>query len=926
MHDEPDIVKTLRAEEIIKTLPLKDQDYPYTKDDAYAVNDTGERCDTPEKVTDNNIELSNLCDFLFENINDLMVLLDIRGRIVKVNKFAYILSGFSAEEVIGKPFWSVTDLFKNDILVAALRLFRGILQGDHIKNYKFEFYDKKKKKHIMMFSTYPIKENGRYKYILLVGRDTTESEKTLEMYRNIVERAEEGILILKDSIVQYVNPALVSMWGGKKEEVIGTSFIDYVAPEDRSRVMEYYKQRVIGKKTPSTYEAVLVRKNGERVYAEINASVIPYDDGLVDLVIIRDITERKRYEERLREREEHFRALVENTDDVIIRYNRECKAVYVNPSLERYTGVSADRIIGKSHTDFGLPSDFVGTVEKAIRRVFETGESYRQEIQLPNGTWLDWLLFPEYSSTGEVLYVVATARDITPRKVYEAKLEESEQRFRSIFDDAFDMIQSVDSKGRFLYVNPAWLSVMGYSSSDVEHLLLTDIIHPDDLPHCVSLFSQIIGGARFERIRARFCAKDGRVVYVEGNASPRYMNGKVIGASCIFRDVTEQRLTEEALRRSEKRFHDLADMLPEPVFETDRYGRLTYGNRKLLEIFGLTDDDVEHGLNVSDVIAPEYLDRFKERFHSRISGNSSIQGNEYVFVKKDGSRIPLLVYSLPIFEDGEVVGTRGVAIDLTDIKKAYAEIKNLLRLKDDFVNQLGHDLKTPLSPLINLLPIVLERETDPKSKEMLKISLSCVNYMKELVVKTIELAKLNSNKISFDIERVDLSALVREVVSREEILFKERNISIENRVNGSLYVEVDKLRIGEVFDNILSNARRYIDKDRGLVIIDAVRDRDYVTVSVKDNGVGLRQDECIAIFNEFYKGDSSRHDLESTGLGLSICKRIIERHGGRIWAESPGLGKGTTIFFTLPCCRGEGCAGNESPKEHTVNEGEESLG
>ncbi|MEM0492979.1 MAG: PAS domain S-box protein [Candidatus Thermoplasmatota archaeon] len=915
MQDEPDIVKTLRVEEIIKSLPLTDQNTVYTNENNTPSEErTLEGYDESDEVTDENLEIQGLCDFLFQNINDLMVFLDLRGRIVKVNKFAYALSGFSKEEVIGKTFWSVTDLFKGDILLTALRLFKDVLQGKHLRSYKFEFYDKKHKRHTMMVSTHPIKENGRWKYILVVGRDITESEEALEVYRNIVERAEEGILILKDSIVQYANPALVSMWGGKKEEVVGTSFIKYIAPEDKDRVVGYYKRRLAGGNVPSTYEAILLRKNGERAYVEINASIIPHGDGLSDLVIIRDITERKRYEENLREREERFRALVENTDDVIIRYNRDCRAVYVNPSLERYTGVSADKIIGKSHADFGLPSDFVNKVEEAIKKVFETGESYRQEIQLPNGTWLDWILFPEYSNSGEVVFVIATGRDITYRKIYEAKLEESEQRFRSIFDDTFDMIQSVDTKGCFLYVNPAWLSIMGYTSSDVEHLLLTDIIHPDDLPHCVSVFSQILGGARFERIEARLCAKDGRVVYVEGNASPRYMNGKIVGAHCIFRDVTEKKLAEEALRKSEKRFRDLADMLPEPVFETDQYGRLTYGNRKLFEIFGLSEDEFKHGLNVIDAIAPEYHNKFKEKFYSKLSGGNEPYGNEYVFIRRDGSRIPAIVYSIPIFEDGKVVGTRGVAIDMTEIKKAYDEIENLLKTKEDFINQLGHDLKTPLSPLINLLPIVLEKEKDPKSKEMLNIILSCVNYMKELVVKTIELAKLNSNKIYFDIERVDLSALIKNIISRDKILFEEKNITVVNRITEPLYVEIDKIRIEEVFDNLLSNARKYINKDKGMVIIDAVCDSEYVTISVKDNGSGLKEEECTAIFNEFYKGDSSRHDLESTGLGLSICKRIVERHGGRIWAESPGPDKGTTIFFTLPWHCKEECTDNAVKK------------
>jgi signal transduction histidine kinase len=233
------------------------------------------------------------------------------------------------------------------------------------------------------------------------------------------------------------------------------------------------------------------------------------------------------------------------------------------------------------------------------------------------------------------------------------------------------------------------------------------------------------------------------------------------------------------------------------------------------------------------------------------------------------------------------------------VNQRTGEVEELLRLKDEFINQLGHDLKTPLMPLTTLIPLLKQKEKDSKKKEWFEVLTRNVDYMKNLVVKTLELAKLNSPNTKFSMEKLNLKDEVDRIIKNNNTLFENGTIEIKNNISNNFKLKADKLRLEELFVNIIENSVKY-NKENGKIFIDAEKNNGYVKVSIKDTGIGMTSDQIKFIFDEFYKADKSRHDFDSSGLGLSICKRIIEKHNGKIWAESPGPGKGTTIFFTLP--------------------------
>jgi signal transduction histidine kinase len=230
------------------------------------------------------------------------------------------------------------------------------------------------------------------------------------------------------------------------------------------------------------------------------------------------------------------------------------------------------------------------------------------------------------------------------------------------------------------------------------------------------------------------------------------------------------------------------------------------------------------------------------------------------------------------------------------------EVNKLLKDKIRFIDNLSHDLGTPLTPIITLLPIILREVSNPKTKEMIETCLRNAEYLKRVVTNARELAEIGS--IDLLLKKENLQEIINEMNNKYKEIFKSYNIVIENRIGSDVFIKTEKNRLMQIFDHITSNAINSMLEAGGKLIFDSRtvnKNEDiFVQVSITDTGTGLTRDQMDRIFNEFYKTDESRHKLDSTGLGLTICKTIIEKHGGKIWVDSHGKGTGTTIYFTVP--------------------------
>jgi signal transduction histidine kinase len=229
------------------------------------------------------------------------------------------------------------------------------------------------------------------------------------------------------------------------------------------------------------------------------------------------------------------------------------------------------------------------------------------------------------------------------------------------------------------------------------------------------------------------------------------------------------------------------------------------------------------------------------------------------------------------------------------------EVNKLLKHKIKFIDSLSHDLATPLTPLISMLPLIKEDIKKKETRELIDVCLKNVEYIKRVITNARELADISSHSLM--LKKENLFDIIDELSKKYEIVFKGYNIEIKNNLGKDIFVKTDKNRLLQLLDHVISNSvnsmpsggtlsfeSKYVKKESG----------PFVQLSVKDTGVGLTREQTDHIFDEFYKTDESRHKLDSTGLGLAICKTIIEKHGGKIWADSHGPGTGSTIHLTVP--------------------------
>ena len=426
-------------------------------------------------------------------------------------------------------------------------------------------------------------------------------------------------------------------------------------------------------------------------------------------------------------------------------------------------------------------------------------------------------------------------------------------------------------------------------------------------------------------LETRMLRKNNDLIDVEVSLSVvKDYYGKIIGSIGIIKDISTQKKMKLAFEQSEQRFKQLYERAPVPYHTLSPDGVITDVKEKWGEVFGFSKDEVI-GRSIFDFVVGSEQETARSSFRTKqLSGQTYTGGHERRYNCKNGEERLFITHDFFSFDThNKVIAVQTTMEDITERKKIEkelydaqqilttvnqdlerkvtertVEVMKLLQQKDAFIHQLGHDLKTPLTPILNLLPTVIQKPDDPKNQERLMIIKRNAHYIYNLVTDILKLVKLNSSTVQLDFTPTLLTDFFATIVKDNQLLFEEKNISLHQNIPRDLTVEIDEVLLRDVITNLLSNSIKFMEIG-GTITINAEKQNDNITFSISDTGIGLTEDQQLHVFEEFYKADSSRHEVGSSGLGLTICKRIIEWHGGRMWVESPGLGKGTTFYFTL---------------------------
>jgi PAS domain S-box-containing protein len=427
----------------------------------------------------------------------------------------------------------------------------------------------------------------------------------------------------------------------------------------------------------------------------------------------------------------------------------------------------------------------------------------------------------------------AVISDITERKAAEAALRESEKKYRALFDNAGEAI-FVAQDGKLVFHNPMTSRMLDYPDEEIRNKPLVDFIHPDDRDMVVNRHMMRLKGEDLPDVYSfRILRRDETPLWVEIRAVLIAWEERPATLNFVS-DVSERKRAEDSLTRSEKRFRELADLLPQIVFELDRKGDLIFANLPGLKSFGYSSEDLQAGINIVSLINPRDREKIQKRFLEVLGGAES-GPREFQARRKDGKEFPILLHADAIFEEGSAIGARGIAIDITEQKRAEETIRASLREKEILLREVHHRVKNNMQVISSLFNLQASQIKDEGALRMLKEG--------QLRIRSMALVHEKLYR-SGDLSKIDFAEYLQSLAAH---LFHFYNIS-SDRVQLETALEGIRLDInsavpcGLLASELITNALKHAFPNgrNGVLRIGLRRKKDgAVELKVADNGVGL---------------------------------------------------------------------------------------
>ncbi len=554
---------------------------------------------------------------LVEDMNDgYFVVQDLR--IVFANARSAEMFGHSIEEVIGS---TVEKLLPPDEVEKLSELYLRTLRGEAVKQqYETTFTRDDGTTVTVEFGPKRMYYAGRPAVSVLM-RDITKRRQMEEAlreseqkYRDVVERAHDMVAIVQDEIVKYINNRSSEMIGYMPKEMIGTPIAEYIHPNESKRTLSDYEQLIRGEHSEPIYETTLLHKDGTQVDVEASMVPITYAGKPAELVIVRDITERRRAQERLRQSEEHYSTLVKSLTDAVFKLRGKL-IIWCNDRVEEIYGYKRDELIGEQATML-IPegvnsSKFVAEVAVAMDKHGYYRGAHR--VKRKDGSLVDIEYTVSKIPNDELIELIVVARDITGRRRMENALRESEEKYRLYFEHTSDVIYSISLEGKILTISPAVERGLGYKPEELigKDMVEAGLATPETFERAAADVARVLEGEQVTATESEFIAKDGTRRFGEVSAAPVFSsNGEAVSIICVARDVTERRKMEDALRRSEQNYRKLFDNTIDGMFVLDAETmRIVFANQVAAKFYGF--DTVEEGLGMNplDFLYPDERER-----------------------------------------------------------------------------------------------------------------------------------------------------------------------------------------------------------------------------------------------------------------------------------------------------------------------------
>ena len=724
-------------------------------------------------------------------------------------------------------------------------------------------------------------------------------------YRILVENINEGALNLsEDGLIVYTNKRFHQLLQLPYEKVIGKNIENFIHPESLELFEQLFSRSLTGDCTGEI--ELLAGSTAIPVYISLT-SLRPNLDTVG--MIISDLTEKKQAEKEIALKETLQNLFRQSPAAIAIMEGPEFIFASANNYYCAMVGRCEQSLIGKP-----LAEAFPETVQQGVvdlyKKVYLSGETMElveREVALLKGSrkelttnFFNSVMQPIKNDKGEVISIMTHVVDVTEHVNARKRLEDNAHQnsmLAAIIKYSDDAIISKTLNGIITTWNEGAQKLFGYTAAEIIGQHVSLLIPADRHEEELRIIEQLSNGKAVEHFETKRMNKEGKLLDVSLTISPiKDSSGIIIGASKIARDVTEQKLAEEKLKQSENELNELANAVPTLVWIADPEGNVIYYNKRIYEFTEAAKK--ENGKwNWEKLLHPDDLEPTAIAWKDAIE-TKSVYEKEHRIQLKDGTYKWFLSRGYAhLNEEGSVLKWYGSATDI-DVQKSHET------QKDEFLKMVSHELKTPVTSIKGYVQLMLAMLAEDHSviagivKKPLQRIENQVERLGKLISDILDISRLEDGRLDLNKENFKLDDLVKETVL--DIMFAVSSHTILIQDSFSCTIFADKNRIGQVLINLINNAIKYSPGENKIEISLYEEPEGYVTVRIKDFGIGIDEKEQAKIFERFYQtGGQQNKNYTGFGIGLFISAEIIHRHGGWV-AVSSKLNEGSTFTFTLP--------------------------
>lgn len=859
-------------------------------------------------------EEKNFCTAIVDTFDNPVIILDSQGGIVRFNMACQLLIGSSLKEVKGQNVWQILPIPREDLALAK-GAFEDLKAGKAV-NIEHHWVSKEGKKHLLKWSSKPFcGRDGSLKYFIYTGVDVTEqkqAEKALQeresQYRTLVETVPEIIaLINKEGKVTWVNQLGREFFG---EKIIQKSLQEYfVSNKEKQDFRSALLPLFQGEEETVKLETWLKSAGGQEKLLQWNCKLLKDQSEEKVISVARDITGERSTESDLKAATRLLEGVLDGISDMvgvqtpdytILRYNQAgYKRLKISP--EEIEGKKCYQLLGKARKckDCLVPWVLKNKKMQSVERYVPEWDVY-----------LDCRYHPVLDDNGSVKYIVKQYIDISERKQSEQELCNSEARFRTIFEKTAMGTAMSDLEGRVMVSNPALQRMLGYGEEELRGKALKEFTHPEDVEKNLDLIQELVAGKRdYFMIEKRYLHKQGHTVWGQLSvALVRNQEDHPQFTIEMVEDVTEKKITEEALQDSEQRYRLLVERLPDAVLILQEE-IIVFANQAAAGLAEVKSPEDLIDTKVKDFLTPD----FWEENQGKIRNTLLTGGRGMSMVKEQ-----LSLYNGKVI-DVEMVLNQILYKGISSVLIVLRNVTERNKMEEEFfkaskLESLGllaggiaHDFNNILAIILGNISLARMYQ-DQKEKVSLKL-------------KEIEKAAILAKDLTHQLhtfarggEPVTQTVSVKEMVQdTTSLILSGSNVRSEFSFPDSLYsVDVDAGQIRQVINNMIINALQAMPEG-GTIRVGAenaeISNSDmeskiplekghYVRVFFRDEGMGIPKENRQRIFDPFFTTKE-----KGSGLGLATSYSIIKRHGGYITLDSQ-LGEGTTFYIYLPASPG----------------------